>query len=227
MTRAARGPIGARPRVSRAASASRPDPDDNRGLLLIPLAPMTDWTSWIETCLESALLALCFAAVFEAARRLAAQGATRAVALLVALALAVPVYEGWSSLRLSRTLLALAQQPATMQAAEPAGGWEKAALAPADRTALSANAAAINFLVTGRVGQVIDADGKRVRFQPSDEDLAGRDKLVRDQKGIEERARQFVERGLRLMTSAAMFLLAGGLLGLFQRRRGARPAAGA
>ena len=185
---------------------------------------MSDWTGWIEICLESALLALSFAAVFEGARRLAAQGATRGVALLLAVALAVPVYEGWSSFRLSRTLTALARQPAAMQAAEPAGGWEKAALSPADRTAVSTNAAAINFLVTGRRGQVIAADGQRVRFQPSDDDLAGRDNLVKGQKGTEDAASQFLERGVRLMTNAAVFLLVGVLVGVFQRRRGLRTA---
>lgn len=184
--------------------------------------PMSEWTGWVEICLESALLCLSFAAVFEGMRRVVSQGPTRGVALMVAIALAVPVYEGWSSLRLSNTLSLLARQPATMQASEPPGGWEKAAMSPAERTAVSTNAAALNYRLTGKRGQVIDADGNRVRFQPSDDDLAGRDSLVHGQKGTEDASTQFLERGVRLMTSAAVFLLAGVALGLWQRRRAGR-----
>jgi hypothetical protein len=185
---------------------------------------MSDWTGWIEVCLESALLALSFAAVFEGARRLVAQGPSRAVALVLAIAMAVPVYEGWASLRLSRTLTLLARQPAAMQASEPPGGWEKAAMSPTERTAVSTNAAALNFRLTGKRGQVIDADGNRVRFQPSDDDLAGRDSLVHGQKGTEDAASQFLERGVRLLASTAAFLLVGLGLGAWQRRRPGAPA---
>jgi hypothetical protein len=182
-------------------------------------SPMSEWTGWIEIFLESALLSLSFAAVFEGVRRLVAQGPTRWVALMLAVALAVPVYEGWSSLRLSNTLSLLARQPATLQATEPPGGWEKAAMSPTERTAVSTNAAALNFRLTGKRGQVIDADGNRVRFQPSDDDLAGRDSLVHGQKGTEDASAQFLERGVRLLASAAVFLLAGLTLGARQRRR--------
>jgi len=184
---------------------------------------MSDWTGWIEICLESALLALSFSAVFEGMRRFVAQGPSRAVALVLAIAIAVPVYEGWSSLRLSRTLTLLARQPASMQATEPPGGWEKAGMSPTERTAVSTNAAALNFRLTGKRGQVIDADGNRVRFQPSDDDLAGRDSLVHGQKGTEDAAAQFLERGVRLLASTAVFLLAGLGLGVSQRRRSAPP----
>jgi hypothetical protein len=180
---------------------------------------MSEWTGWVEIVLESALLSLSFAAVFEGVRRLVSQGPTRGVALMLAIALAVPVYEGWSSLRLSNTLSLLAHQPATMQASEPPGGWEKTAMSPAERTAVSTNAAALNFRLTGKRGQVIDADGNRVRFQPTDDDLAGRDSLVHGQKGTEDASAQFLERGVRLLASAAVFLLAGLALGARQRRR--------
>jgi len=183
---------------------------------------MPDWTGLIELCLEAALLALAFAALYEGARRLAALGFTRWTALLLAVGLAILAYEGWASLRLSRTLVLLSRQPAAMQAAEPPGGWERAPLSAAERSKASLNAAALNFRLTGKRGSVLDADGNRVPFQPSDQDLSDRDSLVHGQKGTEDAATQFFERGVRLLACAAALLAIGGAVGFTQRHRAAR-----
>lgn len=180
---------------------------------------MADWTGWIEICLESALLALAFVAIYEGARRLVSQGPSRGIALMLAVALAAPVVGGWSSLRLSKTLLVLAHQPASMQAGEPPGGWEKAPLTAEERTRASTNAAALNFRLTGKRNPVIAPDGSRVPFQPADADLSDRDSLVHGQKGTEDASSQFLERGVRLLADAATLLLIGVAVGLFQRRR--------
>ena len=188
---------------------------------------MPDWTGLIELCLESALLALAFTGLYEGARRLVALGFMRWTALLLAVGLVIPAYEGWASLRLSRTLVLLARQPAAMQAAEPPGGWEKAALPAAERSKASLDAAALNFRLTGKRGSVLDADGKRSTFQPSDQDLSDRDSLVHGQKGTEDAATQFFDRGVRLLACTAAFLVIGCAVGLVQRRRAARSGGGA
>ena len=181
-------------------------------------------SDWIVICLESALLALAFVTIFEGARRLMSGGASRWVSAMLAIALLVPVYAGGSSLRLARQLQALAQMPDTMQVSEPAGGWEKAVMSPGDRTKASTTAAQLNFRVTGKRGEWIDADGKRLAYQPDDEDLADRDRLVRNQKGTEDAALQCAERGLSLFSSTGVFLVAGGLAGWLRRRRDASAA---
>jgi hypothetical protein len=180
---------------------------------------MSDWTGWIETCLEAALIAVAFIAVFEGARRLARDGFRRWPALALAIGLLVPVLEGSASLRYAANVQLLTREMPAMNAAEPAGGWEKAALTPEERTARSANAAQINFLLSGKLGEVLDANGNRVRFVPSQQDLQDREGLVRGQKGAEDASQQFQERGVRLLASCAAFLVFGGLFGFFQRRR--------
>ena len=177
-------------------------------------------SDWIASCLESALFALAFVAIFEGTRRLVAGDASRWVAVVLAVALLAPAYEGASSLRVSKQLQVLVRAPGAMQVSEPAGGWEKAVLSPADRTKASTTAAQLNFRVTGKRGDWIDADGKRVAFQPDDQDLADRDSLVRNQKGTEDLALQFADRAIRLFSSAATALLLGGLAGGLRRRRG-------
>lgn len=169
--------------------------------------------------MESALFALAFAVVFDGARRLVAGGVSRWTALALAVALLVPFYEGYASLRLSTQLRVLSHAWASMGVAEPAGGWEQAPLSAEERTQKSTRAAELNFRVSGKHGQFIDASGKRVAFQPRDEDQSDRDSLVHDQKGTEDAAGQFFDRGVRLLASAASFLLLGLLAGAFQRRR--------
>jgi hypothetical protein len=180
---------------------------------------MSDWTGWIETCLEAALIAAAFIAVFEGARRLSRDKFARVPALMLAIGLLVPVAEGSASLKYSANVRALTREMPSMNAVEPAGGWEKAPMTPEVRTARSTNAAQINYLLTGKRGQLIDASGQRVSFVPSDQDLQDREGLVRGQRGAEDASQQFLERGVRLLASATFYMLFGWLVGLFQRRR--------
>ncbi len=186
---------------------------------LIAHPSMSDWIGWLETMLEAALMAIAFIAIYEGARRLVAQGLTRWPAFVLAIALVVPVYEASASLKMPGRVRQQKIEQASMRAAEPPGGWEKAPMSPADRTALSANAAMINFMVSGTRQQFIDAAGNRVAFNPTQEQQRLREGLVRDEKGAEDNGQQLFAHGVRLFTSATVFMLGGLVVGLFQRRR--------
>ena len=189
--------------------------------VLHPMA-MSDWPGWIEPSVEAALAALACLVIFEGARRLARGGFTPLAAMMLAVGLLAPVVEGGASLRLAERVRLLVREMPAMNAGEPAGGWEKAALSPEERTRRSTEAAQINYRVSGHVGEVMDAGGKRMPFVPAVQDLRDREDLVRGQKGAEDAAGQFGERGVRLLASSASFLVFGVLAGLFQRRRAAR-----
>jgi len=180
---------------------------------------MSDWIGLIETCLEAALIALAMIATYEGARRLAHDGFGRAPALMLAIGLLVPVVEGGASLRYAASVHLLAREMPSMNAAEPAGGWEKAPMTPDERTLRSSNAAQINFLLSGKLVQFVDPSGKRTTFVPNQQDLQDRDGLVRGQRGAEDASQQFQERGVRLLSGAVAFMVLGGLIGFFQRRR--------
>ena len=173
----------------------------------------------LQTCLETALVAACGIAIFEGARRLAGVGFGRLAALMLAIGLLLPVFEGGASLRYAAGVQLLAHEMPAMNANEPPGGWEKAALTPQERTARSTNAAQLNFLLSGKLMPFIDANGQRVAFAPSQQDLLDHDGLVRGQKGAEDVASQFQDRGVRLLAGAAAFLVLGLLTGWVQRRR--------
>ena len=180
---------------------------------------MSDLSGLIQPCFEAALFAFALIAVYEGARRIAAQGVARVAAALLVVGLAAPVYEGVTSLRYASYVHVQTQMLAHEHADEPPGGWEKAPLTAEQRSTLSRNAAQINFRVSGRLGEWIDADGKRVAFVPAKEDLDSRDGLVRGQKGAEDVGSQCAERGVQLLASAIAFLAIGAVVGAFQRRR--------
>jgi len=182
---------------------------------------MSDWTGWIEIVAESAALALSFVGVFEGARRLVLRGFSRAIALMLAVGLAIPVYEAWASQNVARVALTLSRAAPSRHADEPPGGWEKADMSPAERTARSTDAAKINFLLSGKRTTYVDLDGNRVSFIPSQQDLDDRDGLVRGEKNMEDVSQQFNERGARLLASLTTFLLVGLVVGWRQRRSAA------
>jgi hypothetical protein len=185
------------------------------------MAPSTsDWIGWLEIAVEQVVLAAAFVMTYEGARRLAGRGFARWPALMLAVGLLIPVLEASASLLVPDRVRRQAVEQASMRAAEPPGGWEKAALSPADRTALSTNAAMINYLVLGRRGEVIDAAGHRVPFNPTQEQIQARESLVRDEKGAQDTGQQFFERGVRLFTDAAAAMLLGIGVGLGMRRVG-------
>lgn len=179
---------------------------------------MPDWTGWAEMCLEAVIIAASFIAVYEGARRLAADGFSRAAALMLALGVLAPAVEGSASVRLASGVQMLTRAMPSASAAEPAGGWEKAPMTPEERTARSTSAAEMEYLLSGRRGEVIDARGARVLFVPTQQDLHDRDELVRGQKGAEDAGQQFLERGVRLLATGTSVLLLGALAGFFQRR---------
>ncbi len=184
---------------------------------------MSDWIGWLETLAETALLVGAFILIYDGSRRLVRDGLSRRPALLLAIALAIPVYEGSASLKVPARVRQQSLAQSAMRASEPPGGWEKAVMSPADRTALSTNAALINYLVLGKREQFIDAAGNRVPYVPTQEQMRNREQLVRDEKGAEDVGQQFFERGVRLFANAALFMLVGAVVGLRQRmtaRRG-------
>jgi hypothetical protein len=186
---------------------------------------MSDWLIWLEDFSGAALLVGAFIVIYDASRRLLRDGMSRKPALMLAIALVIPVYEASASLQVPARVRLQSQEQAAMRAAEPPGGWEKAVMSPEDRTALSTNAAMINYLVLGRREQFIDAAGKRVPFIPTQDQMRNREQLVRDEKGAEDVGQQFFERGVRLFSNAALFLLVGIVVGWRQRVAGRRRAA--
>jgi len=121
----------------------------------------------------------------------------------------VLVYEGCR--RLARN--GVSRGPALMVAAAlilPV--WEA-------RTAQSTEAATINYLFQGRLVEYIDAHGNRALFNPTQELLRNREQFVRDEKGAEDSGRAAFERGVRLFANAALFMLAGLVVGWRQRGR--------
>ncbi len=183
---------------------------------------MSEWRGWIELLLETALLAIAFIAVYEGARRLALNGLTRWASLMLAAGLVLPVYEGGVSLTVPARVRQQVADQSAMRAPEPPGGWEKMPGTPEQRTALSSNAAAINYFVTGTPGPFIDASGNRVVLVPTAQQIQTREAIVRDQKGAEDTGDQFFERGVRLFTTAAVSMLLGLMVGFVQRRRARR-----
>ena len=183
---------------------------------------MADWIGWSELVAEELLLVVCFLVVFDGCRRLLRGGMAKGPALAVAIALVLPVWEATASLKLTKAVRLLqAQKLAALyvNGREPAGGWEKLALPPADRAAVSTAVAAMNYKYLGRRTELLDEAGKRVVFDPTPQQTSDREQVMRDEKGAEDAAQSAYERGVRLFLSAAGFLLAGALVGWRQRGR--------
>lgn len=183
---------------------------------------MSDWIGWLEVLVEAVLLVIAFIVIYEGCRRLARNGMSRGPALMVAVALILPVWEASLSLHVMKSVRLLQAQEfaaVSMHGSEPAGGWEKAPLSPEARTAQSTEAATINYLFQGRLAQVVDAHGNRVAFNPPQDLIRNREQFVRDEKGAEDSGRAAYERGIRLFANAAVFMLAGLLVGWRQRGR--------
>jgi hypothetical protein len=184
---------------------------------------MSHWLGWLELVAEEALLVVAFLVIFAGCRRLVRQGFSRRPALMVAIALILPVWEASLSMKLIRSVQLLqAEKMAALNlhGREPAGGWEKAALTPEARAAMSAEVATVNYVFSGSRSDVIDASGARVPFVPTLEQARAREQFVRDEKGAEASAQSAFERGVRLFIGTAGFMLAGLVVGWRQRARG-------
>ena len=185
---------------------------------------MAHWIGWLELVVEETLLVVAFLVIFEGCRRLVRQGFVRRPALMVVIALILPVWEASMSLRLIRSVQLLQAEKAaavTLHGREPAGGWEKAPLSPQARATASAEVATIAYVFQGDRPDVIDANGARVPFIPTLEQGRAREQFVRDEKGAEASAQSAFERGVRLFIGTAGFLLAGLVVGWRQRARAA------
>ena len=139
---------------------------------------MTDWLGWTELVVEELLLVVAFLVAFDGVRRLMRDGMARGPALAVAIALVLPVWEGGASLNLIRQVRLLqSQKMAALYAngREPAGGWEKMALSPADRTAVSTAVATMNYKYLGRRTELVDEQGRRVVFDPTQQQTLDRE----------------------------------------------------
>ena len=183
---------------------------------------MTDWTGWLELVAEEALVAVAFLVVFEGGRRLVRDGFSRRAALMVAIGLILPVADGWQSLRVIQQvgdLRADKLAAVALHGREPAGGWEKAASSPEERSALSLQAATVAYMFQGARIDVLDAQGARVPFAPAADQERAREQFVRDEKGAEMSARASYDHGIRLFLGAAIFMLAGFVVGWRQRGR--------
>ncbi len=183
---------------------------------------MTDSIGWLLLVAEEALLVVALLCVFEGCRRLARDGFARIPALMVAIALILPVVEASMSLKLIRAvdlLQAQKQAALNLHGREPAGGWEKSPLSPEDRTAESVQVAVMNYVFLGRRVDVVDSHGTRVPFTPWAELDRKREQFLLDEKGAADSARAAYERGARLFLGTAGFLLAGLVVGWRQRAR--------
>ncbi|MCK9685157.1 hypothetical protein [Scleromatobacter humisilvae] len=183
---------------------------------------MTHWIGWLELLAEQALLAAALLVVFDGCRRLVREGMTRRAALMVAIGLIPPVADAWLNLNVMHSVRALQADKlaaVALHGREPAGGWEKAASSPEQRTALSYQAATVAYLFEGGHIAVVDAQGARTPFVPAPDQERAREQFVRDEKAAESAAQASYERGLRLFAEAAAFMLAGAAVGWRQRRR--------
>ena len=173
---------------------------------------MAQWIGWLELVVEEALLVVALLAVFDGARRLVRDGFARRPALVVAIALVLPVWEASQSLNVIKSVRLLQGEKlaaVNAQGREPAGGWEKAPLPPEARTRASTDVATINYILLGNRLDIIDASGARVAFVPTLAQGRAREQFVRDEKGAEATAQSAFERGVRLFISTAGFMLAG------------------
>jgi hypothetical protein len=183
---------------------------------------MTDSIGWLLLVAEEALLVVAFLVVFEGCRRLMRDGIARGPALMVAVALVLPVIDASASLRLIRSvdlLQARKQAALNLHGREPAGGWEKAPLSPEERTAASMQVAVMNYVFVGRRVDVVDSHGARVPLAPWEALERQREQFLLDEKGAADTARAAYDRGARLFIGTAGFLLAGLLVGRRQRAR--------
>ena len=183
---------------------------------------MTDWTGWLELVAEEALVAVAFLVVFDGCRRLVRGGFSRGAALMVAVGLLLPVADGWQSMHVIQKvgdLRADKLSAIALHGREPAGGWAKAASSPEERSALSLQAATVAYMFEGTHIDVLDAQGARVPFAPSANQERDREQFVRDEKGAEMSARASYDHGIRLFLGAAIFMLAGVVVGWRQRGR--------
>jgi len=183
---------------------------------------MTDLMGWLVLVAEEVLLVVALLLVFEGCRRLARDGFSRVPALMVAMALILPVVEASLSLKLVKSVdLLQAQKLAALNlhGSEPAGGWEKAPLSPEERTAASVQVAVVNFVFLGRRVDVVNAQGTRVAFTPWASLDQSRERFLLDEKGAADAARSAYERGARLFIGTAGFLLVGLVVGWRQRVR--------
>jgi hypothetical protein len=184
---------------------------------------MSHWTTWLALVAEETLLVLATLVVFEGCRRLARAGFSPRAALMVALGLLLPVADAGLNVRLLKSVQQLQAEKATAVAVngrEPAGGWEKAASSPEARRAMSEDAATVAFMFQGDRIAVIDASGARAPFVPTADQQRAREQFVRDEKGAEDSAQAAFDHGMRLLVGAAAFMLAGLVVGAWQRRRG-------
>ena len=183
---------------------------------------MSDWMGWAELVVEELLLVVAFLVVFDGCRRLVRSGFARGPALAVAIALVLPVWEGTASLNLIRSVRLMQTQKLAMlyvNGREPAGGWEKTNLSPADRAAVSTAVATMNYKYLGKRTELLDEQGHRIVFNPTPEQTQDREQILRDEKGAEDGAEAAYERGVRLFLESAGFIVAGLLVGLRQRAR--------
>jgi hypothetical protein len=183
---------------------------------------MAHWIGWLELVGEEALLVVAFLVVFHGCRRLVCEGMSSRPALMVAVALLLPVWEASQSLSLVKSVQLLQGEKmaaVNQHGREPEGGWEKAPLSPEARTRMSTEVATIAYVFQGSRADVIDAAGARVPFVPTLAQSRAREQFVRDEKGAEASAQSAYERGLRLFLEAAGFMLAGVAVGWRQRAR--------
>ena len=183
---------------------------------------MIQWNGWPAIVAEEALVAIALLVVFEGGRRLASDGFSRVPALMVAIGLAVPVGDAWLNMNLIqqvRDLQTRKMMYVALRGHEPTGGWEKAASTPEARTLASTEAAAVAYKLQGERIEIIDAAGTRRLFVPSTNEMREREDFLRNEKGAEASALASLDRGIRLLVEAAVFLLAGLGLGWRARRR--------
>ena len=183
---------------------------------------MTDWTGWLLLVAAEVLLVVALLLIFEGCKRLVRDGRSRVPALMVAIALILPVWEASQSLKLVKSvdlLQAQKQAALNLHGREPDGGWEKSPLPPEERTAASVQVAVVNFVFQGRRVDVISEKGVRVPFTPWAALDQSRAQFLLDEKGAADAARSAYERGVRLFLSTAGFLLAGLVVGWRQRVR--------
>ena len=163
---------------------------------------------WVEFVLNTVGGATAFLCLFDGARRIGTYGMERKAVLMLGSGVAFCVVFGsfafWNYLGLTDTLSMRQHSPVPAQtAADSAKG-----LSPERKEAQNVDRARRAFWESGSLEPYLDRLNERKVFQPSQQDIRRRERLVANQAQLEYAARDS-------LTEALLWLVAGVLAALF------------
>jgi len=165
-----------------------------------------NWIDFTISVIGGSTALLC---LYEGTRRLATYGVHRRAALMTVMAVAVCGLYGtfayWKYLDLKLSLGANLRAPVALQLPS---GWGKGF--SVDRKAsLSLSLARRTYVESGKLGEVVAADGQSRTFAPTEEDLKRRERLVAHYARLELAARSTLAEALLWLIAAVVAVVLG------------------